>query len=202
MFTPSASFQPTHLQSYMVSAQAPPQLYTQGGIYENQGCYMQQSGHQMAPPQFIEYDADGKYKTELCKNWIETAKCRYESKCRFAHGQEELTNYAIRQYNEKFKSKNCRTFYHSKQCMYGSRCMFRHEHRNYRQLHRHYYTPHLYVMETLFGTAKNESQFVGAFKPATGKLPIFRAIHAIHEAEVAAEAQESSETDLSELEMY
>ena len=36
-------------------------------------------------------DAEGPYKTEMCKNWIETAKCRYEDKCRFAHGQEELT---------------------------------------------------------------------------------------------------------------
>jgi hypothetical protein len=101
----------------------------------------------------IQYDADGKYKTELCKNWIETAKCRYESKCRFAHGQEELTQAARRVYNDKFKSKNCRTFYHTKQCMYGTRCMFRHEHRNIKQLHRHYYTPQIYVLETLYKSA-------------------------------------------------
>lgn len=56
-------------------------------------------------------DADGKYKTELCKNWIETAKCRYELRCRFAHGQDELTQAAVIGYNEKFKTNNCRTFY-------------------------------------------------------------------------------------------
>jgi len=60
---------------------------------------------------------------------------------------------ARRVYNDKFKSKNCRTFYHTKQCMYGTRCMFRHEHRNIKQLHRHYYTPQIYVLETLFNKA-------------------------------------------------
>ena len=28
-----------------------------------------------------------KYKTELCKNWIETGKCKYSVRCRFAHGK-------------------------------------------------------------------------------------------------------------------
>ena len=70
------------------------------GGYCNQGYAM--DGQMM----MMEYDSDGKYKTELCKNWIETAKCRYEDKCRFAHGQEELTQAARYGYNEKFKSKN------------------------------------------------------------------------------------------------
>lgn len=191
-FTPSAPFQPTHLQSFVAPAQTQATVYTQGGFYANQDYYMQPMGSfEMGAPAYVQYDADGKYKTELCKNWIETAKCRYEGKCRFAHGQEELTSFAVNMYDEKFKSKNCRTFYHTKQCMYGSRCMFRHEHRNYRQLHRHYYTPHLYVLETLFDTAKNESKFLGAFKPATGRLPIFKAIQAVHEADVGYESSDS-----------
>jgi hypothetical protein len=28
-----------------------------------------------------------KYKTEMCKNWIENGSCRYSKKCQFAHGQ-------------------------------------------------------------------------------------------------------------------
>ena len=31
-----------------------------------------------------------KYKTELCKNWIEVGYCRYKNKCKFAHGQDEI----------------------------------------------------------------------------------------------------------------
>merc|ERR1712087_636893 len=35
-------------------------------------------------------ESEQKYKTELCKNWIETNTCRYGRKCQFAHGNEEL----------------------------------------------------------------------------------------------------------------
>ncbi len=149
-------------------------------------------------------DANGKYKTELCKNWIETAKCRYQDKCRFAHGQEELTVAAIYSYNEKFKSKNCRTFYQTKQCMYGSRCMFRHEHRSFKQLHRHFYTPHLYVMETLFAASPDKGAFLENYQPKTQKLAVFASIHAQYDEERVEEArvaQETSVSELSEIEM-
>ena len=132
--------------------------------------------------QVITYDADGKYKTELCKNWIETAKCRYEEKCRFAHGQEELTLSAMSNYNDKFKSKNCRTFYHTKQCLYGSACIFRHEHRNFRQLHRHYYTPQMFVFESLFCSSHNQRKFIDSYKPTTKRLPVFAEVHAAYDA--------------------
>ena len=167
-----------------------------------QGYYPQQDFQ--VEQQMIQFDADGKYKTELCKNWIETAKCRYESKCRFAHGQEELTQAARRIYNDKFKSKNCRTFYHTKQCMYGTRCMFRHEHRNIKQLHRHYYTPQIYVLETLFKKAQCKKTFVEQYEPTTTTLSVFADIHAEYDAKVVAEAQaqqEASESELSEIEM-
>ena len=89
-------------------------FYDQNIVYGSPTNPFSYSMQDQMVPQLEEYDADGKYKTELCKNWIETAKCRYEAKCRFAHGQEELTSAAMRSYNEKFKSKNCRTFYHTK----------------------------------------------------------------------------------------
>ena len=44
----------------------------------------------------IKYKRHGKrikaenYKTELCKNYEETGKCNYGSKCEFAHGKNEL----------------------------------------------------------------------------------------------------------------
>jgi hypothetical protein len=150
--------------------------------------------------EIISYDADGKYKTELCKNWIETAKCRYEEKCRFAYGQEELTIAAMNNYNEKFKSKNCRTFYHTKQCLYGNRCMFRHEHRNYKQLHRHFYTPQIFVYETLWKSAKSQTGFIANYKPATTTLSVFKQIHAAWDAENAPETPEVSDSELSEIE--
>eukprot|EP01012_Entosiphon_sulcatum_P007391 TRINITY_DN13747_c0_g2_i1.p1 TRINITY_DN13747_c0_g2~~TRINITY_DN13747_c0_g2_i1.p1 ORF type:complete len:245 (+),score=14.79 TRINITY_DN13747_c0_g2_i1:116-850(+) len=31
-----------------------------------------------------------KYKTKMCRNWVETGSCPYEHTCCFAHGQEEL----------------------------------------------------------------------------------------------------------------
>ena len=32
------------------------------------------------------FDTEGNYKVEFCKNWLETAKCRWEGNCRYAHG--------------------------------------------------------------------------------------------------------------------
>lgn len=31
-----------------------------------------------------------KFKTEMCKNWLEYQYCRYEDKCQFAHGFDEI----------------------------------------------------------------------------------------------------------------
>ena len=84
-------------------------------------------------------DQEEKYKTEMCKNWIETGFCRYEQNCRFAHGQHELASVAKPEI--KNKHKVCKSFHQVKHCMYGVRCVFTHEHRGMKQLHRHYYTP-------------------------------------------------------------
>ena len=46
-----------------------------------------------------------KYKTELCKNWIEKGCCDYKHKCRFAHGPEEIKERLI--LNNKYRSKPC-----------------------------------------------------------------------------------------------
>ena len=88
--------------------------------------------------------------------------------------------------------------------MYGTRCMFRHEHRSYKQLHRHYYTPQLYALETLFFTSQNKGAFLKLYRPNTKTLPVFANIHALFDNERAEEdgtAGEASESELSDIEM-
>ncbi|XP_004617432.1 mRNA decay activator protein ZFP36 [Sorex araneus] len=64
-----------------------------------------------------------RYKTELCRTFSESGRCRYGSKCQFAHGLGEL-----RQANRhpKYKTELCHKFYLQGRCPYGSRCHFIH----------------------------------------------------------------------------
>lgn len=55
--------------------------------------------------------------------------------------------------------------------------MFRHEHRTFKQLHRHYYTPQLYKFETLYATAPDKKAFLEAYSSTTERLPVFQNIH-------------------------
>eukprot|EP00347_Sterkiella_histriomuscorum_P009346 403341566 len=71
-----------------------------------------------------------KYKTEMCKNWIEIGVCRYGNKCQFAHGNREL-NEKLQPTNAKYKSKICTTFQERLFCPYGKRCLFKHEDRDF-----------------------------------------------------------------------
>ena len=65
--------------------------------------------------------ANDLYKTELCRSWTETGECRYNDKCQFAHGRDEL-RCVVR--HPKYKTQVCRTFMSTGQCPYGSRCRF------------------------------------------------------------------------------
>lgn len=136
---------------------------------------------------------DCKYKTQICRNWLETAHCRFESKCRFAHGQEELQESARFAYSEKFKSKNCRTFYQTKYCSFGDRCLFRHEHRHLRQLHRHFYTPHLFMLEALFAGSADEAAFVASYESPIHRLQAFQTLHDGFEEGDASEVDSEDE---------
>lgn len=52
---------------------------------------------------------DTKFKTELCKNWVETGRCNYGRKCKFAHGKQELVE---KQFTTKgYKSKECNSYH-------------------------------------------------------------------------------------------
>ena len=66
-----------------------------------------------------------KYKTEMCRNWIELGTCQYGPKCNFAHGREDLLDKVPA--NDKYKSKECIPFHEKGFCTYGQRCLFVHE---------------------------------------------------------------------------
>ena len=54
-----------------------------------------------------------RYKTELCRPFTETGKCKYGDKCQFSHGPKELR---ILMRHPKYKTEYCRTFHTSKRC--------------------------------------------------------------------------------------
>lgn len=64
-----------------------------------------------------------RYKTELCRTYTETGKCKYGSKCQFAHGFQELRTLSR---HPKYKTELCHKFYQYGECPYGSRCNFIH----------------------------------------------------------------------------
>jgi len=51
-----------------------------------------------------------RYKTELCRPFTETGKCKYGDKCQFSHGIKELR---ILNRHPKYKTEYCRTFHTS-----------------------------------------------------------------------------------------
>ncbi|MCB0371215.1 MAG: hypothetical protein KDD45_17820, partial [Bdellovibrionales bacterium] len=65
-----------------------------------------------------------KHKTELCKNLSETGRCRYNQKCRFAHGAHELVTVP---HIRTFRKKKCNGFWQKGCCSYGMRCQFSHD---------------------------------------------------------------------------
>ncbi|CAG9317624.1 unnamed protein product [Blepharisma stoltei] len=64
-----------------------------------------------------EQDFQIKYKTEICKNWV-NGHCQFGESCAFAHGREEL--------REKALSKKECTHFAEGFCVYGERCLFKH----------------------------------------------------------------------------
>lgn len=69
---------------------------------------------------------DPKYKTELCKTFMENNFCQYGNKCRFAHGEDELV---IKAKITNYKRKLCKSFFNEGFCSYGIRCNFQHDQR-------------------------------------------------------------------------
>ena len=71
-----------------------------------------------------EYKKDPKYKTEICKGFLENNSCIYGHKCRFAHGNEEL--FEKTENHPKYKQKNCKSFFDKGVCKFGDKCHFKH----------------------------------------------------------------------------
>jgi hypothetical protein len=65
-----------------------------------------------------------RYKTELCRPFTETGKCKYGDKCQFSHGTTELR---LLMRHPKYKTEYCRTFHTTGYCPYGPRCHFIHD---------------------------------------------------------------------------
>ena len=78
-----------------------------------------------------------KYKTEMCRNWLETHFCQYDDKCNFAHGYDELID--KNPSNDKYKSKKCIPFHTKSICTYGQRCLFLHDTRKLEEIPRSFY---------------------------------------------------------------
>ena len=85
-----------------------------------------------------EYPQVPKFKTELCKNWVERGRCKYGEHCMFAHGRRELQQ--KRHANMKYKSKECESFHKGGFCAYGEKCLFIHDDRGRGVLPRSFYS--------------------------------------------------------------
>ncbi|KAH0509143.1 Zinc finger protein 36, C3H1 type-like 3 [Microtus ochrogaster] len=72
-----------------------------------------------------------RYKTELCRPFEESGRCRYGQKCQFAHGSRELRT-PLR--HPKYKTEPCRTFHSVGICPYGTRCHFIHNQHDHQAL--------------------------------------------------------------------
>lgn len=83
---------------------------------------------------------DPKYKTELCKSFMETHFCVYGNKCRFAHGYKELV---VKTQINNYKKKYCNSFFKFGYCPYGNRCNFRHDQRQLNEMNIPYYESNL-----------------------------------------------------------
>jgi len=77
----------------------------------------------------IRYIANFKvhYKTELCRNWINTGRCEFDGDCAYAHGQIELNT--RRGCNNNYKTKKCKKWHEITPgaCNYGDKCQFIHD---------------------------------------------------------------------------
>ena len=99
-----------------------------------------------------------KYKTEMCKSWIESGYvfCRYGNKCQFAHGNMEIKS-KKEPVHQKYKSKKCEQFNGHIYCPYGGRCMFKHEERSFEILKNYYYVHALNIRAHLLSSQHTNS---------------------------------------------
>ncbi|GAM27884.1 hypothetical protein SAMD00019534_110600 [Acytostelium subglobosum LB1] len=113
-----------HVVQPQVQPQAPPQPQPQAQPQQFTQQQQQQQQQQQSQDEESEEEINqSRYKTELCRSFIETGSCRYGFKCQFAHGRDELRS-VVR--HPKYKTETCKTFHTIGSCPYGSRCRFIH----------------------------------------------------------------------------
>lgn len=67
------------------------------------------------------------YKTQLCRNFMNTGECEFKNECCYAHGHHELVMKPISM-NKNYKTKMCKQWHEDTpgQCTYGNKCQFIH----------------------------------------------------------------------------
>jgi hypothetical protein len=89
-----------------------------------------------------------KYKTELCKNWIETGRCNYSIRCMFAHGNHELvTDAKVEEIQTSYKQELCERYHNSSECSYGTRCVYIHDQRSTNDLPSSFFGKNMNLLE-------------------------------------------------------
>lgn len=70
---------------------------------------------------------DQLYKTEFCRNMMETNYCKFGDDCRFAHSRAELRTVSRQvAHRDNYRTQPC-VEYNKGICYFGSRCWFLHE---------------------------------------------------------------------------
>ena len=125
--------------------------------------------HQAAHHPQHQSEDEAKYKTEMCKNLRETGHCKFGSKCKFAHSEDEVRNKT--HINLHYRSKKCEQFFEQGYCPYGSRCQYLHTEDSYAEIF------NSYCEKLLVWTARNPQLDMTAIMrkthPFVTSLPVF-----------------------------
>ena len=113
------------------------------------------------------------YKTELCKKFQSKGYCPYGSKCRFAHGKEELVS---KFQGSNYKKEKCKTFFEKGYCPYGSRCQFQHDERKFKDINISFLYLRLFILK-YFGFDKSRlNNYYKISKLCNKRLTVFESL--------------------------
>ena len=115
---------------------------------------------------------DQNYKTELCKKFQAIGSCPYGSKCRFAHGKEELIT---KLQGANYKKEKCKSFYEKGYCLYGSRCLFQHDERKFKDINYSFIYIRLFLFK-YFGFLKSNNNYFKKTKLYNKRLDVFESL--------------------------
>lgn len=91
------------------------------------------------------YTLKQKFKTQMCKHFLEDGECPLHQFCQFAHGPEELRQpndplpkhfgkTALGAVHSNYKTEPCKNFSETGECKFGDGCSFYHNDQERRQL--------------------------------------------------------------------